>query len=314
MINTTVPFVALVAAAVFGCPSLCLASNSPQDDRAKQQLHSDNYTVTWGTAPVFESGAELEIGDGNGHGGTLGWVRFQPGKEGVDVLSIQFDKGWHSYESKWPPDRAPVAVKRARLKSDAYAALLRDLAVVDSATTKPVKRNRYTTSSNDSWINARLTTDKKTLLDLNWAGYEGSRAEPELAKPRAAVRLAREAIKGLDFKDHTLTDGERAWASAKFACDWKKFKGQDFHWWVRERYIETVGVVGDEAALPVLRDILATEPPQGKPRDASDGRCVYYAINAVTRLTKQDVRDKPVEEMDIEKSRLKVLELIRDKK
>jgi len=132
----------------------------------------------------------------------------------------------------------------------------------------------------------------------------------DFAKPRAAVRLAWEAVKGLDIKDHTLTDGERAWASAKFARDWKKFKGLEFHWWVRERYIETVGVVGDKAALPVLRDILAADPPWG----ASDGRCVYYAINAVTRLTKKDVRDKPVEEMDIEKTRQKVLDLIKDKK
>jgi hypothetical protein len=83
---------------------------------------------------------------------------------------------------------------------------------------------------------------------------------------------------------------------------------------VRERYIETVGVVGDKAALPVLRDILATDPPKGKRRDASDGRCVYLAINAVTRLTKTDVRDKPVEEMDIEKTRRKVLDLLTEQK
>jgi hypothetical protein len=301
--------------AYFALVVLCSVSVAePGDDRAKRQLQSDNYTVTWGVAPAFQPEAALEIGDGNGHGGTLGWIRFHPGKDGVDVLSIQFDAGWHPYESKWPPDRAPVTVKRARLKTDAYVALLRDLAVVESASLKPVERNGFTSSSNDFWVYARLTTDKKTLLDLNWAGYEGSGAEPEFAKPRAAARLAREASKGLDFKDHTLSDAERAWASAKFIRDWKKFKGQDFHWWVRERYIETVGVVGDEAALLVLREILATEPPKGKPRESSDGRCVYYAINAVTRLVKKDVRGKPVEEMDIEKTRLKVLDLIKDKK
>jgi len=301
--------------ACFALAVICSANRAePGDDRAKKQLQSDNYTVTWGEASTFEPQAELEIGDGNGHGGTLGWVRFQPGKDRVDVLSIQFDKGWHPYESKWPPDRAPVAVKQARLKPDAYAALLRDLAVVDSAKLKPVERNGFTTSSHDFWVYARLTTDKKTLIDLNWAGYEGNGHELEFAKPRAAVRLSREAIKGLDFEEHTLTDWERAWASDKFAHDWKKFKGLDFHWWVRERYIETVGVVGDEAALPVLREILAAQPPKGKPRESSDERCVYYAINAVTRLANKDVREKPVEEMDIEKTRLKVLDLIKDKK
>lgn len=292
---------------------LCSANRAETgDDRAKKQLQSDNYTASWGAARVFERKAELEIGDGNGHGGTLGWFRFQPGEDGVEILSIQFDEGWQPYESKWPPDRAPVAVKRARLKLDAYVALLHDLAVVDSAELKPVERNGSTSSSNDFWVYARLATNKRTLLDLNWAGYEGSAGALEFAKPRAAVHLAREAVKGLDFKDHTLTDGERAWASTKFTRDWETFKALNFHWWVRERYIQTIGVVGDEAALPILREILTTEPPKGKPRESSDGRCVYYTINAVTRLTKRDVRDKPVEEMDIEKTRLKVLELIKD--
>ncbi len=75
-----------------------------------------------------------------------------------------------------------------------------------------------------------------------------------------------------------------------------------------------IGAIGNDTVLPVLREILATEPPKGEPRDSSDGRCVYYAINAVTRLTKKDVRGKPVEEMDIEKTRVKVLDLIKDRK
>ena len=59
---------------------------------------------------------------------------------------------------------------------------------------------------------------------------------------------------------------------------------------------------------------VTVDPPKGKRRDVSDGRCIYYAINAVTRLTKTDVREKPVEEMDIEKTRFKVLELLKEKK
>ena len=298
--------------ACFALVVLCSTNRAQSDDeQAKKQLTSDNFTVTWGTPPVYEADAELEIGDGNGHGGTLSWIRFQPGKDGVDVISVRFDEGWHPYESKWPPDRAPVAVKRARLKPDLYAALLRDLAIVDAAKLKPVQRNSFRSSSNDFWVYARLTTSKKTFIDLNWAGYEGSLHEVDFAKPRAAVRLAQEAVKGLDFKDHTLTDGERAWTSAKFVRDWNKFKGLEFHWWVRERYIETIGVVGDKSALSVLREILTTDPPKDKPRNALDGRCIYRAINAVTRLTKTDVRDKPVEEMDIEKTRLKVVDLIK---
>ena len=290
---------------------VCSANGSESDERAKKLLQGENYTVTWGAASVYDPNAVLEIGDGNGHGGTLGWLRFQPGKEGVEVLAVEFDGGRQSYKSKWPPDRAPVTVKRALLKTDTYVSLLRTLAVVDAANLTAMAGNQYTSSSNDFWVNARLTTADRTLVDLDWAGYKGSLAEIEFAKPRAAARLARELIMGLDFKDHTLTREERAWASEKFARDWKKFKGHDFHWWVRERYIKTIGVVGDEAALSVMRQILAAEPTKGKAREASEERCVYYAINAVTRLTKEDVRDKPVEQMDIEKTRLKVLELIK---
>lgn len=65
----------------------------------------------------------------------------------------------------------------------------------------------------------------------------------------------------------------------------------------------TIGVVGDPTALPTLGDILG-----GDPKDS----CVYHAINAVTRLMKKDVREKPVEEMDVEKTHRKVLDLLRD--
>lgn len=291
-----------------------VVGTEPDADRAKKKLESEYYTVTWGTVKAFEATAELEIGDGSGHGGTLGWLRFLPGKEGVDVLSIQFDKGWKPYDSKWPPDRAPVTVKRARMKADAYVALLRDLAVIDAAKLEPVKGRVSKRSFSDFWVHTRLTANKKTLIDLDWAGYWSTDDEVNFAKPQATVSLVQDVVKGLDLKAHTLTEEERTWASTKFTRDWKAFKDRTFYWWVQERYIETIGVVGDKAALPVLWDILAADPPKGMPREGSDGRCVYYAINAVTRLTKKDVRDKPIEDMDIEKTRRKVLDLIRDAK
>ena len=40
-----------------------------------------------------------------------------------------------------------------------------------------------------------------------------------------------------------------------------------------------------------------------------------YAINAITRLTKQDVRERPVEEMNVEKTRQRVLDtVLKDRK
>jgi hypothetical protein len=292
----------------FVCVAMALTSSlfgdEPDADHVKKLLKSENYKVTWGTAPIFEAEAKLEIGFGSGHGFALTWLRFQPGKERVDVLSIKLDEGRTPYESKWPPDRAPVAVKHAQMKPDAYAALLRDLAVVEAAKLQRIEGNS-SSSSNDFWVNTRLMSKKKTLINLDWAGYEGSDKEVDFAKPQAAVALARAAIKELDFKNHSLSEEERGWASTKFARDWKKFKDLDFYWWVKERYAIMIGVVGDSTAIPTLRDIL-----EGDPKN----RCVYYAINAITRLTKKDVREKPVEEMDVEKTRQKVIDSLRDGK
>jgi hypothetical protein len=295
--------------AFFSCIVAAFAASSfganPDANLVQEHFKSENYTVTWGTASAFDSGAELEIGDGSGHGFTLGWLRFRSGDGRVDVLSIQLNEGRHPYRSKWPPDLATVVVKHAQMKPDAYAALLRDLALVDAAELRRVQRDSSTGSSEDFWVYARLTANKKTLVDLEWAGYWGSSDEVHFAKPQAAVALGHAAVKGLDFKEHTLTEEERGWASAKFARDWKQIKDLEFHWWVRERYIIVIGVVGDESALPALRDAM-----QGDPKD----RCVYYAINAATRLTKKDVRDKPTEEMDVEKTRRRMLDILRNRK
>jgi hypothetical protein len=194
------------------------------------------------------------------------------------------------------------------MESAAYVGLLRDLAVVNSAELKSTRRGGSGSFTN-FWVHARLTAGKTTLIDLDWAGYEDSGVEADYAKPQAAVRLAREAVADVDFAEHTLTAEERTWASEKFARDWKQFTNLITHWWVRERYIVMIGVVGDAAALPTLRAILEESSTERFLRDTRD-RCVYYAINAVTRLVKEDVRDAPVEEMDLEQTRRRVLELL----
>jgi hypothetical protein len=265
--------------AFFSCIVVALAASSsganPGANLVQEHFKSENYTVTLGTTRTFDSGAELEISDGSGHGFTLGWLRFTPEEGRVDVLSIQLNEGRHPYRSKWPPDLATVVVKHAQMKPDAYAALLRDLALIDAAELRRVQRDSSTSSSNDFWVYARLTANKKTLVDLDWAGYEDSSNEVNFAKPQAAVALAHAAVEGLDFKEHTLSEEERGWASAKFARDWKQIKELEFYWWVRERYIIMIGVVGDESALPALRDALQGERlPRhgGHSRGGPDGR------------------------------------------
>ena len=302
----------LVAVALAG------QASQPAPKSVKDRLKSDNYTVTWGAVPNFDAGGVLEIGSGAGHGGVMEWLRFQPHPDRVDVLWIKFDEGWVPYESKWPPDHAPVTIWLASMKPAAYTSLLRDFATISSAELKRVPSGSIGISTQDFWAYARLAAKDKTLLSLDWAGYYSTADEAEFAKPHLCGALADEAAKGLIFKRHELTAAERAWASEKFARDWKTFKQQGSHWWVQERYLVTIGVVGDAAALPLLREIIVGDPvkPREKqePPDRAEARKVYYAINAVTRLTKKDVRGKPVEEMDIERVRPKVLELLRDKK
>lgn len=277
----------------------------PDISRVQGQLKSENYSVSWEKPRAILPTATLEIGDGSGHGFSLGWVRFRPGRDGVDVLTVKLNGNRQPYKSKWPPDLAPVVVAKAGMKKEAYATLLADLAIVDAAKLKAIERDSIKTSSSDFWVNARLATDKETLLDLNWAGYRNSRDEMEFAKPQAAVSIAREAIKDLSFQEQLLEKEDRAWASSKFSRDWKKMKDLDFHWWVRERYIITIGVIGDSTALPTLREIL-----EG---DAKD-RTAYYAINAITRLTKNDLRGNSVEEMNIEHVKGKILSSRQEKK
>jgi hypothetical protein len=280
-------------------------------DRASVRTYfmSENYTATWGAARSIDPTAELDVCDGNGHGARLGWMRFRPGPDGVDVLSIRYALGWRSYNTAWPMDDAPVTVTRARMPAADYAALLRNLAAVDAVTLRPPERSTFGRSTLNFWASARVTAGDRTLVDLDWAGYWADSEEPEFARPVAAVGLAHAATKGLDFKAHTLTPADRAWASNKFARDWKRMKGKSDYWWVREMAVITIGVVGDPGAYPTLREILATTK-KDRSEDASASRCVYYAINAVTRLTGKDVRDKPVEGMDIEKIRRKALDLL----
>lgn len=287
----------------------------PVAERIRKHLEGEDYTVAWGVPARYELDAELEIGDGEGHAGVLSWLRLRPGQAWIDVLSIELNEALSPYGSKRPPDRPTIAVRRARMKRDAYASLLDDLGVIIAAEVRPIQREGWPlkswVGSNNSWAYARLAGKNKTVLQLDWAGNFSSLSAPHSAKPLAAVALARDAIEGIDFKPQVLTKEDRAWVSGKFARDWRKFERCESHWWVREAHIELVGIAGDESALPTLRRILEVPPKERFGRESGD-RCIYYAINAVTRLTKKDVRDKPVENMEIESARRRVIDLLRD--
>ena len=101
---------AVITCTVILFAGLVLSAQPANSVQAK--FKSKNYTISWNKrVPSYSKRSELEVGYGNGHGGTLGWIYFLPRNDHVDVLSIELDEGWSPYTSKWPPDRAPVAVR-----------------------------------------------------------------------------------------------------------------------------------------------------------------------------------------------------------
>lgn len=289
-----------------------VAGAEPEADRVKKLFRSEYYTVSWGTPALIKTDADLEVGDGSGHGGTLAWLRFRPEKDRINVLRVQFDIR-RQPDSKKSPDGSPVRVHRAEMKPDAYTVLLGDLAMVAAAKLKEAAEIPNGFGTADFWVYARLSVGKKQHLDEDWAGYPTSR-EAEFAKPQAAVTLARDAVTKLDFKEYTLTAEERGWASEKFARDWKKFEGKEYYWWVREWYLEVIGTVGDKSVLPTLRDILASELPKDHRMGASKYRCAAHAVTATERLTKSKLWGPEGQDGDINTARRKALDLLRDKK
>lgn len=297
----------------FGAP---LSDQVARELEGRFKASSSRFTAIKGPELTYPFDAVLEVGSGSGHGGNLEWIRFQPEKDFVSVLSIELDERWHQYRSKWPPDNAPVVVRQAKLDLAAYRKLLKSVAEVSSAKLTAVvapppvmKRGELppfsisaSMTTNSFWVYARVESHNHELLKYNWTGYAGSREEIVYIKPKAVENLATNALVNLKFEPHQLTAKERAEVSAKFVRDWNLI---DDSWWVKERYVILAGVAGDTSALPLLKDAMSKE---GK----SANRLTYYAINAITRITKKDVRDRPVEEMDIEQTRDRVLSTLNE--
>lgn len=235
---------------MFLCAAVALAEPVLAGDemrRVRPLLKGGSFTVTWEKPGRYDEGAELEIGFGAGHGGSQHWMRFVPGRDGIEVLEIAFGL-------REAVPAGSLVVTRGRMTSAAYRTLLGDIARVRSARLEPVRGELWTAFA-DFWVQVRLT-DPVPGIDWDWAGYHGSLGEIKYAKPKAVVALVRDAVEGIAFKPHALTDADRAWASAKFARDWERTESKDFYWWVHERALIMIGLAGDASALPTLNRVL----------------------------------------------------------
>src|SRR5436853_1464982 len=155
-------------------------------DELKKGFKSEYYQVNWNAPATFDADSEVEVAFGIGHGFMLEWMRFRPSNDDVEVLEILLEEDRKPYKSKWPPDLAPVKVTSAWMKRDAYAAMLRNIAFVDSARlerNEEVERSKNYFSTNDFWAHVAVSRNKKNIALLDWADYPSSREEANRAKP-----------------------------------------------------------------------------------------------------------------------------------
>ncbi|MGL6096854.1 MAG: hypothetical protein ACRC7O_13790 [Fimbriiglobus sp.] len=217
----------------------------PDPAQLEKFFDAKNVRVAWKAVPAPDPSSTLEISDGAGHG-DFRWLRFRPGKAGVEVLSIESPSLLRATGEK----SLPVTVRRAVLKPQVYAALLHYIATVDAADVQKIPRNEGFFSSADIWCHARMADKDKVLVDLEWTGYIASEDVAHYARPQATVTLARLAIGKLKFEKYELTAADRDWASEKVARDCKRFAGEKSTWWVEERSLALVAVVGNGKDLP----------------------------------------------------------------
>ena len=180
---------------------VALPSFSQIPPEIRKSFTSKDYSVAWGRRPHYPTTAQLEIGLGNGHGGTLKWIRFVPGGSSVRVLMISLAKEHLGYSGPL----LAVKVSEGQLASRKYRLLLNKLAIIASARLKPIPRMSVTSSSSDFWSSVRLRDSGTKVLDLDFAGYSSSLDEIKYVKPETSVELSEKALASVKFNDNQLT-------------------------------------------------------------------------------------------------------------
>lgn len=266
-----------------------------------------SYRVEWKDPAVLEPSRELVLGSGSGHGSMLTWQRLRPKDDGVEILSIEFRGNRKPYQTKWGPDAGQAVLQRSSLAKDDYAALLAVIGMIRAASIVEVSTNHFFSTSGDFYVFVQAPEPRDRGYLAEYAGYQGTSGERRYAKPTAIERCVRDVLKKVEWTRGEPTAEDRAWVGRKFVDDWTRINQieEKGYWWVQESALQLVGLAGDASALPVLTEIIR----DGK----ADDRKTYYAINAATRLCGTDVRDKPVETMDIDATRAKLLPLLEKK-
>lgn len=199
----------------------------------------------------------LDVQGGSGHGGSLRFLRFEVGAERTQVERVAY----RAYAK--PPS---ASVRRCSLPTDAVRPLLDAAAALPGVS---VERRRKADAplgisgggtTNDFFVLVRAVDAQGAETFMReYAGYSGSRSEPEYLPIVAVQRLAAAAVRDAAWEEVP----ESGWRDTHFPETFRRNRDlmlRDFHWWVMERSVEALGSFGDRSCEETVRFLVDTYP------------------------------------------------------
>lgn len=190
----------------------------------------------------------IDFGWGNGHGGTLQFVRLQVGPERTTLESVS----WQAYRRKGasePPGaarRAQVATAELGSLLDGARALSRAMVVDDDSS-----RSRWRTS-HDFFVLFRICgADVGADLTWEYAGYQSGSESPDYAAIDALVKEAKTTFARFEWTPVPTAEYRTTCFSDVFVRNRELF-ANPFHWWVMERSVEALGWFGNRTTLAAV--------------------------------------------------------------
>jgi hypothetical protein len=213
--------------------------------------------------------------DGSGHGQTLRLVRIRSSKEGGLELRRVSYRCPTPYRPKVRAEGAEMwAARMTAEETKALVSLLDEAVALHPKCS--IRHERGVWTSADFTTRIRIRSGGGVVWSGGYTGYISSSGEPEYAHPRAVEDILQAAADALSWKREEVSADDRA---AVLAWMVEFFPSEA--WWVKERYLRIALFVGDETFLPFLRK---AEEEAGKGEDASDGRRVKYAREAIEKI------------------------------
>jgi hypothetical protein len=227
---------------------------------------------------------------GSGHGHTLDAVAFRPGV--CSVRAVKFSYGSSRKPSAFPEDSHEAALRSAEIPLEAFGSLLAGLRTILEARAEewwsgPGTHSGFSTGD-------FLVFVRSPERDLPWAAqfcdYPNTREKPLWLRLSVAWRWFRDFEKAsLPWAPAAPDAGSRREFSAVFLGLQESMGGRGHWWFVHERMLALARDFADETLVPPLAAWLA----EGDPRKPGEDRRLCRAVNALARLTGEDLRFDP---------------------